>query len=157
LDAIAHIALSIRFIDTLSTAAPDSAEARKELSKAILAGDITRIIVTKSNMVNGEEAVVCALLQSFRAPHPGIYFPEEWLQIQKIVQNDQEGETAQRSKLLVCRLMRSLRKLPGTGDCQRKYPIAWQVQRHSMKPACRVQQIGLRLWPISPEALHPCC
>jgi len=94
LDAIAHIALSIRFIDTLSTAAPDSAEARKELSKAILAGDITRIIVTKSNMVNGEEAVVCALLHHLGRLILVFYFPEEWLQIQKIVQNDQEGESS---------------------------------------------------------------
>ena len=44
LDTIAHIALSIRFIDTLSIAAPDSAEAREELAKAILAGDVTRIL-----------------------------------------------------------------------------------------------------------------
>lgn len=35
LDAIAHIALSIRLIDTLSTVVPDSAEAREELAKAI--------------------------------------------------------------------------------------------------------------------------
>ena len=92
LDAIAHIALSIRFIDMLSTAVPDSAEAREELAKAILAGDITRIIVTKSNMINGEEAVVCALLHHLGRLMLVFYFPEEWSQIQKIVRNDQASE-----------------------------------------------------------------
>ena len=92
LDAIAHIVLSIRFIDMLSTAAPDSVEAREELAKAILAGDITRIIVTKSNMVNGEEAVVCALLHHLGRIMLVFYFPEEWSQIQKIVRNDQASE-----------------------------------------------------------------
>lgn len=94
LDAIAHIALSIRFIDTLSIAAPDSAEARKELEKAILAGDITRIIVTKSNMVNGEEAVVCSLLHHLGRLMLVFYFPEEWSKIQRIVRNDQANENS---------------------------------------------------------------
>lgn len=94
LDAIAHIALSIRFIDTLSMAAPDSVEAREELAKAILAGDITRIIVTKSTMVNGEEAVVCALLHHLGRLMLVFYFAEEWSQIQKIVKNDQAGENS---------------------------------------------------------------
>ena len=94
LDAIAHIALSIRFIDMFSTAAPDSAEAREELSKAILAGDIARIIVTKSTMVNGEEAVVCALLHHLGRLMLVFYFPEEWSQIQKIVRKYQVSENS---------------------------------------------------------------
>lgn len=92
LDAIAHIALSIRFIDMLSTATPDTAEAREELAIAILAGDITRIIVTKSNMVNREEAVVCTLLHHLGRLILVFYFPEEWSQIQKIVRNHQASE-----------------------------------------------------------------
>lgn len=94
LDTIAHIALSIRFIDTLSTAAPDSAAAREELAKAILAGDVTRIIVTKSTIVNGEEAVVCALLHHLGRLMLVFYFPEEWSLIQKIVKHDQAGENS---------------------------------------------------------------
>lgn len=94
LDAIAHIALSIRFIDMLSTAAPDSVEAREELAKAILAGDITRIIVTKSNMVNGEEAVVCALLHHLGRIMLVFYFPEEWSQIQKLYGMIKQVKTA---------------------------------------------------------------
>jgi HD-like signal output (HDOD) protein len=92
MDAIAHIALSIRFIDTLSIATPDSDEARRELGKAIIAGDIARNIVAKSNMTNGEEAVVCALLHHLGRLMLVFYFPEEWSKINEIVQNRPAGE-----------------------------------------------------------------
>jgi len=88
MDAISHIALGIRFIDTLSASAPNSEEARGELAKAILAGDIARNIVTKSNMANGEEAVVCALMHHIGRLMLVFYFPEEWAKIQKIVRGD---------------------------------------------------------------------
>ncbi|AEJ02726.1 putative signal transduction protein [Nitrosomonas sp. Is79A3] len=94
LDTIAHIALSIRFIDTLSTAAPDSAEAREELAKAILAGEVTRNIVTKSTLVNGEEAVVCAMLHHLGRLLLVFYFPEEWSQIQKIARSGQASHNS---------------------------------------------------------------
>lgn len=92
MDTIAHIALSIRFIDTLSVSAPDSDEARRELAKAILAGDIARNIVAKSNVTNGEEAAVCALLHHLGRLMLVFYFPEEWSSINKIVQNRPVGE-----------------------------------------------------------------
>jgi HD-like signal output (HDOD) protein len=92
IDTIAHITLSIRFIDTLSASAPASDEARRELTKAILAGNIVRNVVTKLNMVNGEEAVVCALLHHFGRLMLIFYFSEEWLQIQKIAQSDAISE-----------------------------------------------------------------
>jgi HD-like signal output (HDOD) protein len=97
IDTIAHITLSIRFIDTLSASAPASEEARRELAKAVLAGNIVRNVVTKLNMINGEEAVVGALLHHLGRLMLVFYFPVEWLQIQKIAQNDvlNENDAAQ--------------------------------------------------------------
>ncbi len=92
MDAISHIALSIRFIDTLSASVPNSEEAHVELAKAILAGDITRNIVTKSNLVNGEEAVVCALMHHLGRLMLVFYFPEKWSEIQKIAGGKYDGE-----------------------------------------------------------------
>ncbi|MBK7493303.1 MAG: HDOD domain-containing protein [Nitrosomonas sp.] len=92
IDTIAHITLSIRFIDTLSASAPASDEARRELAQAMLAGSIVRNVVTKLNMVNGEEAVVCALLHHLGRLMLIFYFPEEWSQIHKIAQNDAMSE-----------------------------------------------------------------
>lgn len=92
IDTIAHITLSIRFIDTLSASAPASDEARRELAQAMLAGSIARNVVTKLNMVNGEEAVVCALLHHLGRLMLIFYFAEEWSQIQKIAQNDAMSE-----------------------------------------------------------------
>lgn len=88
IDTIAHITLSIRFIDTLSASAPASDEARRELAQAMLAGSIVRNVVTKLNMVNGEEAVVCALLHHLGRLMLIFYFPDEWSRIQKIAQSD---------------------------------------------------------------------
>ena len=97
IDTIAHITLSIRFIDTLSAAAPASEEARRELAKAVLAGNIVRHAAAKLNMVNSEEAVVCALLHHLGRLMLVFYFPAEWSQIQKIAQNDalNENDAAQ--------------------------------------------------------------
>jgi len=92
IDTIAHITLSIRFIDTLSASAPASEEARRELAKAVLAGNIVRNVVTKLNMVNGEEAVVCALLHHLGRLMLVFYFPAEWSQIQEIAQNGAMNE-----------------------------------------------------------------
>lgn len=88
MDAISHLALSIRFIDTLSASAPDSEEARVELARAMLAGDIVRNVVAKANMSNGEEAVVCALMHHLGRLLLVFYFPEEWSKIQKISAGD---------------------------------------------------------------------
>ncbi|MBI3902153.1 MAG: HDOD domain-containing protein [Nitrosomonadales bacterium] len=84
LDAVSHLALSVRFIDTLSASAPDSTVARTEMAKALLAGDIARSLVGKANLADGEEAVVCALMHHLGRLLLVFYFPDEWLRIQNI-------------------------------------------------------------------------
>jgi HD-like signal output (HDOD) protein len=83
-DAIAHLALSVRFVDTFSASSPDSAAARAEMTKALIAGDIARNIAIKANLADGEEAVVCALMHHLGRLLLVFYFPEEWAEIQKI-------------------------------------------------------------------------
>ena len=82
-DAIAHLALSVRFVDTLSASAPDTPPARMEMSKALIAGDIARNITHIANLVDGEEAVVCALMHHLGRLLMAFYFPEEWSAVQK--------------------------------------------------------------------------
>ncbi len=84
LDAISHLALSVRFVDKLSASLPDSVAARTEMSKALVAGDIARNIAGKANLADGEEAVVCALMHHLGRLLLVFYFPEEWVEIQKI-------------------------------------------------------------------------
>ncbi len=91
-DTISHLALSIRFIDTLSSSAPDSEDARMELAKAILAGGIASNIVTKLSMRNSEEAVVCALMHHLGRLLLVFYFPGEWSKISKIAAGDHTRE-----------------------------------------------------------------
>lgn len=83
-DAISHLALGVRFVDTLSASTPDSAQARSEMAKALVAGDIARNIANKANLADGEEAVVCALMHHLGRLLLVFYFPEEWGEIQKL-------------------------------------------------------------------------
>ncbi len=82
-DAIAHLALSIRFVDTLSASAPDTPSARMEMSKALIAGDIARNITNTANLLDAEEAVVCSLMHHLGRLLMAFYFPDEWVEIQK--------------------------------------------------------------------------
>lgn len=82
-DAISHLALSVRFVDTLTASSPDSAAARAEMSKALIAGDIARNIAKKANLADSEEAVVCALMHHLGRLLLVFYFPDEWSEIQK--------------------------------------------------------------------------
>ena len=88
LDAVSHLALSVRFIDTLSSNAPDTVVARSEMAKALLAGDIARNIVGNSRVSDGEEAVVCALMHHLGRLLLVFYFPDEWSRIQQLSVNN---------------------------------------------------------------------
>ena len=77
LEALSYLVLSVRFVDTLSISAPDSAAARAEMTQALLAGDIARKIATKTHIKNAEEAVVCALMHHLGRLLVVFYFPEE--------------------------------------------------------------------------------
>ena len=83
-DAISHLALSVRFVDKLSAGSPDSATSRTEMIKALVAGDIARKIAAKANLADSEEAVICALMHHLGRLLLVFYFPDEWLEIQKI-------------------------------------------------------------------------
>lgn len=82
-DAIAHLALGVRFMDTISASAPDTPAARTEMSKALVAGDIARNITNTAHVTDSEEAVVCALMHHLGRLLTTFYFPKEWDEIQK--------------------------------------------------------------------------
>lgn len=84
-DAVGHLALSVRLLDTLgSNGGPG--DARKELAKAMLAGSIARETVAKMQVRESEEGVVCALLYHLGRLMAAYYFPEEWEAIQARLQ-----------------------------------------------------------------------
>ena len=99
-DAIGHLALSVRFMDTLSNSVPDSSMARSEMAKSLLAGEIARKIASKANLKDVEEAVVCALLHHLGRLLVAFYFPEEWEKIAKITDGRFEAENAASEKVI---------------------------------------------------------
>ncbi len=99
-DAIGHLAMSVRFLDTLSSSIPDSAMARSEMAKSLIAGEIARRIAHKANLKDVEEAVVCALLHHLGRLLLAFYFPEEWSEIAKITNGRFDAENAATEKVI---------------------------------------------------------
>lgn len=94
LDTITSIALNVRTIDTPAAAKTESSAVCAELEKAILASDIAKSIVSKSNVANGEEAVVCTQLHHLGRLILVFYFPEEWSRIQQLSGGDHGRENS---------------------------------------------------------------
>ncbi len=82
-EAIGHIALGLKLIDGLSGAASDSANARAELEKAVLAGYIARQVAHTASTRDAEEAVVCSMLHALGRLMVTFYLPDRWLQVQE--------------------------------------------------------------------------
>ncbi|MDV6348173.1 HDOD domain-containing protein [Nitrosomonas sp. Is35] len=92
LDTITSIAHNVRTIDTPSAAKAASSTVYAELEKAFLASDIAKSIVSKSNVANGEEAIVCTQLHHLGHLILVFYFPEEWARIQQVCGGDHTRE-----------------------------------------------------------------
>lgn len=81
-ETIGHLALGLKLIDGLSDASSDSAAARNELEKAVLAGHIARQVVSTASTRDAEEAVVCSMLHSLGRMMTTFYLPERWQEVQ---------------------------------------------------------------------------
>lgn len=99
-DAIGHLAMSVRFMDTLSSSVPDSSMARSEMAKSLLAGDIARKIAARANLRDVEEVVVCALLHHLGRLLLAFYFPAEWEDIIQITEGRFDAENAATEKVI---------------------------------------------------------
>lgn len=81
-EAIGHLALGLKLIDGLSSASTDSATARAEMEKAVLAGHIARQVTASASTRDAEEAVVCAMLHTLGHMMATFYLPDRWQQVQ---------------------------------------------------------------------------
>ena len=81
-EAIGHLALGLKLIDGLSAAASDSAPARSEMEKAVLAGHIARQVASSASTRDAEEAVICSMLHSLGRMMATFYLPDYWQQVQ---------------------------------------------------------------------------
>ncbi|RZI44937.1 HDOD domain-containing protein [Herbaspirillum sp. HC18] len=77
-EAIGHLALGLKLVDGLSSASSDSAGARAELEKAVMAGHIARQVAASTTTRDAEEAVVCSMLHSLGRMMVTFYLPDYW-------------------------------------------------------------------------------
>ncbi|HYD59729.1 MAG TPA: HDOD domain-containing protein [Noviherbaspirillum sp.] len=80
-EAIGHLALGLKLVDGLSAASSESASARAELEKSVMAGHIARQVASSASTRDAEEAVVCSMLHSLGRMLVTFYLSEYWPQI----------------------------------------------------------------------------
>jgi HD-like signal output (HDOD) protein len=82
-EAIGHLALGLKLIESLSGAANESDSTRNEMERAVLSGHIARQVVSSAGSRDTEEAVVCAVLHGIGRMMIAFYLPELWREIQE--------------------------------------------------------------------------
>lgn len=85
-EAIGHVALGLKLVESLSQASPDSALAREEMGKAVLAGEIARQLASSAGSRDAEEAVVGSMLHGLGRMLASFYLPEYWSQVLQAVE-----------------------------------------------------------------------
>ncbi|MBA3904838.1 MAG: GAF domain-containing protein, partial [Rhodocyclaceae bacterium] len=77
-DSIGHLALGLKLIDGLSSISTDSAAARKEMDKAVLASHIARHMASSASTRDAEEAVVCSMMHNLGRMMATFYLSDMW-------------------------------------------------------------------------------
>lgn len=85
-EAIGHVALGLKLVESLNKATPDSALAREEMGKAVLAGEIARQLASSAGTRDAEEAVVGSMLHGLGRMLASFYLPEHWSQVLEAVE-----------------------------------------------------------------------
>jgi HD-like signal output (HDOD) protein len=83
-EAIGHLALGLKLIDGLSNASQESAAARIEMEKAVVAGHIARQVASSVSTRDAEEAVVCSMLHSLGRMMATFYLSDRWQAVQAL-------------------------------------------------------------------------
>ncbi|MGH8808587.1 MAG: HDOD domain-containing protein [Noviherbaspirillum sp.] len=81
-EAIGHLALGLKLVDGLAAASSESANARAEMERAVLAGHIARQIVSIASTCDAEEAVVCSMLHTLGRMMVTFYLADRWQPVQ---------------------------------------------------------------------------
>ncbi len=88
-DTIGHLALSLKLLEGFGEVAAGRDDMARELARATLAGAFARDITSKNGIRDGEEAVVCTLLHHVARLLVTYCFPDEWVEIQRLA--EQQG------------------------------------------------------------------
>lgn len=99
-EAIGHLALGLKLVDGLTAASAESAVARAELEKSVMAGHIARQVVSSTSSRDVEEAVVCSMLHSLGRMLVTFYLPEYWQRIRSGAVNADKDENCAAQEVL---------------------------------------------------------
>jgi len=87
-DAIGHLALGLRLLDSFKGMSANRDQAKQLLAEVMLTGLVARRLTQQAGVKEGEEAVICALLSPLGELVCVFYAPDEWRQIEDKVAAD---------------------------------------------------------------------
>jgi len=82
-ETVSHLALGLRLLDSFKGINTDRERAKRALTEVMLTGLIARRLTEKAGVMEGEEAVVCALLSRLGELLCVFYAPAEWQRIEE--------------------------------------------------------------------------
>lgn len=82
-DAIGHLALGLRLLDSFKGMSANRDQARQLLAEVMLTGLVARRLTEQAGVKEGEEAAICALLSRLGELVCVFYAPDEWRQIER--------------------------------------------------------------------------
>jgi HD-like signal output (HDOD) protein len=93
-EAIGHLALGLKLIDSLAAVSANSNGSRDEMEKAVLAGHVARQVASCAHARDTEEVVVCSMLHSLGRMMVTFYLADRWTEVQAARQAGQTEAAA---------------------------------------------------------------
>lgn len=81
IDTVAHLVVGSKLLDHFEQSSRNHTDAKLALNRALLAGTIARKLTAHANLLAGEEALVCTLMQQVGKLLVVCYLETEWQQI----------------------------------------------------------------------------
>ncbi len=148
-DTIGHLALSLKLLEGFGEVAAGRDDMARELARATLAGAFARDITSKNGIRDGEEAVVCTLLHHVARLLVTYCFPDEWVEIQRLAEQQGISDSEPANRCWPSRSRNCPKRRPASGGCpSRSRPACgrstWKAMRRSRTPT------GCARWPTCP-------
>jgi HD-like signal output (HDOD) protein len=93
IEAVGHLVVGLKIVDHFERNAVDCIDAKLELNRTLLTGNIARQVTAHGDVRASEEAVVCALLGQIGKLLVMFYLETEWSQIRSAIQDGDVKES----------------------------------------------------------------
>jgi HD-like signal output (HDOD) protein len=83
MDAVGHLVVGLKLVDHFHQSAPRRIDAKLELNRTLLSGEVARQLTEHKDLRSAEEAVVCTLMRQIGKLLVAFYLESEWDQLRR--------------------------------------------------------------------------